>query len=178
MPLFATPTVAARPLCDFGVGEALALPPPPPQPASATATSGNAARVASDAMDVLRVMVTPSVERDVPRPWSGVNRGPSARPAAIPGTRQPEPGIPVRPHPAQPEATERESSDGARRLLLRRGSTSGRAAVEDLANRVGRQLRLRQESCRGALGDEIGEVGLRMGRDQDHRRPAAAVALD
>src|SRR6266540_7523859 len=57
-------------------------------------------------------------------------------------------------------------------------SASAGADVEDQANRVRRQLRLRQEPDRRTLGDEIPEVGLRMRRDQDHRRPAVADVLD
>ena len=49
------------------------------------------------------------------------------------------------------------------------------AAIDDPPDRARRQIPLRQESHRRALGDEIREVGLRMGRDQDHRGPAAPV---
>src|SRR5882672_8612868 len=42
------------------------------------------------------------------------------------------------------------------------------AAVDDPADRVRRQILLRQESRRRALGNEICEVGLRMGGYEDH----------
>jgi signal transduction histidine kinase len=50
------------------------------------------------------------------------------------------------------------------------------AAIDDPANRIRRQLLLRQEpSCR-AFGDRTREIGRRVGRDQDDGRPAITVA--
>ena len=78
--------------------------------------------------------------------------------------------------------TRGRSPPRARRAHLPRGAVargaSARAAVEDPANRVRRQLRLRQEPGRRALGDEIREVRLRVRRDQDHRRAAVPIGLD
>jgi len=57
-------------------------------------------------------------------------------------------------------------------------SASARATVEYSANCVGGQLRLRQEAPRRAFCDEIREVRLRVGRDQDDRWRAVPVVLD
>ena len=68
--------------------------------------------------------------------------------------------------------------EGLASLLHRSEETARqRVTVEDPANGLRRQLRLRQESPRRAFRDEIREVRLRVGRDQDDRRPAAAVLL-
>jgi len=52
------------------------------------------------------------------------------------------------------------------------GRASGRPAIDDPPDRTPRQLLLRHEASGGALGDPIREVCLRMGRYQDHHRPA------
>src|SRR5580704_5490277 len=57
-------------------------------------------------------------------------------------------------------------------------SASARAAVEYSENCVGGQLRLGQEAPRRAFRDEIREVRLRVGRDQDDRRAAVPIVLD
>ena len=49
------------------------------------------------------------------------------------------------------------------------------AAIDDPANRIRRQLLLRQEPRRRAVGDRTREIGRRVGRDQDHSRPAIPV---
>lgn len=53
------------------------------------------------------------------------------------------------------------------------GRVSRREAINDPLDRIRRQLWLRHKPDGGALGDQIREVGLRMGRDQDHHRTAA-----
>jgi signal transduction histidine kinase len=66
----------------------------------------------------------------------------------------------------------------AGRRVLTRGSAgcaSWSAAIDDPANRIRRQLLLRQEPCRRAFGDRIREIGRRVGRDQDDGRPAITV---
>src|SRR5580704_7967945 len=57
-------------------------------------------------------------------------------------------------------------------------SASARAAVEYSENCVGGQLRLGQEAPRRAFRDEIREVRLRVGRDQDDRWAAVPIVLD
>ena len=47
--------------------------------------------------------------------------------------------------------------------------------ADNPANRIRRQLSLRQESRRRAFGDRTREIGLREGRDQNHGRPAIPV---
>jgi signal transduction histidine kinase len=66
----------------------------------------------------------------------------------------------------------------AGRRVLTRGSAgcaSWSAAIDDPANRIRRQLLLRQEPCRRAFGDRTREIGRRVGRDQDDGRPAITV---
>jgi hypothetical protein len=55
---------------------------------------------------------------------------------------------------------------------------SARAAVDDPANRFCRELGLRHKPGCLARGDQIREVRLRMGRDQDHRRSLGTAFLD
>jgi hypothetical protein len=50
------------------------------------------------------------------------------------------------------------------------------AAVRDnLADRIRRQIRLRQESCCGTGRDELCDVARRVGRDQDDQRRLCAI---
>src|SRR3984957_5105491 len=73
----------------------------------------------------------------------------------------------------------RTSRSNVRRPLRRSEvSASARAAVEYSANCVGRQLRLRQETPSRAFRDEIREVRLRVGRDQDDHWAADPIVLD
>jgi hypothetical protein len=48
---------------------------------------------------------------------------------------------------------------------------------DNLADRIGRQIRLRQESRGGTCGNEVRNVAWRAGRDQDDHGPVAAGVL-